>query len=230
MELNKMTLNVTTNVEVFTNINCPMRKYNPTWIGGADLIIPTNIEFNKTYYRYDNNNLMAFRILAMSIGEVNDKCTLFYLVQTPNNNPIWIPKFLNANSILFSSTEHYLSYVAQQHKRLDLGFNPFYKAFIHLSSSQYSFEVSKTYVWDDYYKKPIARRTYMYYLLITENGITIGTNHYSEKGKGYANLDDCIKSHLNNMQIIDFNDECEITIHVQQNTTPKVHVLKFVEE
>lgn len=229
MELNKMTLNVTTNVELFTNINCPKRKYNPTWICHS-LLIPTNIEFNKTYYRYDNDNLIAFRILAMSIGEVNNKCVMFYLVQTPNNKPIWIPNFLYTNSILFSSTEHYLSYAAQQSKRLDLGFEQFYKAFKHFSSNAYSFEVSKTYVWDNYYKKPIACKTHIYYLLITENGITIGTDHYNEKGKGYANLDDCIKSHLNNMQIIDFNDECEITIHVQQNTTPKVHVLKFVEE
>ena len=229
MELNKMTLNVTTNFEVFTNINCPMRKDNLTWIS-CNLLIPTNIEFNKTYYHYNNNNLLAFRILAMSIREVNDECGLFYLVQIPNNKPTWIPNFLNAKSILFSSTEHYLSYVAQQSKRLDLGFNPFYKAFTHLSSSKYVFELKSTYVWDDYYKKPIARKTYMYYVLITENGITIGTDHYNENGQGYANLDDCIKSHLNNMQIIDFNDECEITIHVQQNTTPKVHVLKFVEE
>ena len=121
MELNKMTLNVTTNFEMFTNINCPMRNYNLTWIG-SKAQVPTNIEFNKTYYCYDNNNnnnnnnLIAFRILAMAIGEVNNKCTLFYLVQTPNNEPIWIPNFLNEHSILFSSTEHYLSYVAQQRK------------------------------------------------------------------------------------------------------------------
>lgn len=229
MELSKMTLNVTTNFEMFTNISCPMRNYNLTWIG-SKAQIPTNIEFNKTYYRYDNNNLIAFRILAIAIGEVNNAAASFYLVQTPNNEPIWTPNFLNENSILFSSTEHYLSYVAQQRKRLDLSFKSFYDAFKHLSSNQYLFEVDKTYVWDDYHKKPIARRTYMYYLLITENGITIGTNHYNERGKGYANLDDCIKAHLHNMQIIDFNDECEITIHVQQNTTPKVHVLKFVEE
>lgn len=229
MELNKMTLNVTTNVEVFTNIHCPIRGQKLTWIG-CGLYIPTHIEFSRTYYQYNDNNLIAFRILAMSIGFFNGKETLFYFIQTPNNKPIWIPNFLNEYSIVFSSTEHYLSYVAQQSKRLDLGFKDFFSAFKHLSSTSYTFEVKKTYVWNDIQKKPIACGTYMYYLLITENGITIGTDHYNKNGQGYANLDDCIKSHLNNMQIIDFNDECEITIHVQQNTTPKVHVLKFIEE
>ena len=65
--------------------------------------MPSNLKFNKTYYKYENGKLVAFRILAYAVvGHVSSTfMKLSFLVQLPNQQPKWIERFLTNDTKVF---------------------------------------------------------------------------------------------------------------------------------
>lgn len=81
--------------------------------------------------------------------------------------------------------------------------------------------------WHPTLQKPKTSRTYIQYLLITKDNVQIGLRPCD----GYfSSKESCIKHHLNDFEIDDFEtDPFNIEIEVLPNT-PKKYILKFEQE
>lgn len=236
MNYKEMTFNLTTDEKPFLDLDCP------PFMGYAcsNIKIP-NIFFNQTYYKVDNktNSLVAFRVLAISITKKNGWYYPCYLIQLPNGETNWYINYIEENRTkLFSSVEHYTHYVANVCNSLHLEFISVAKIFDKFinypNKASYHDMLSfyYTYKWNDHIHKAQKCETYITYLLITESGLSVCTNHYNryDETNYYGSEEECVKSKLNGMKIIDFNDKINIEIKIQPTNKPKIHVLKFIED
>lgn len=220
----------------------PFKKCNVPYYGFRYILstmnFPKKLEFNKTYYKYvdSSNTLLAFRILAYSIIRTNDGTTeINYLVQFPNEEPIWSIGFLNTRSTLFSSAEQFLSF-NKSHEDL----REYYCVDLDWTSASMMFPRYRyaavvgfkyhTWVWGN--SCPIeGNDAFISHFFANEDGFFVCINETDEKGKRvYLSEEECIKGTLNNMVIKDFAKEpIKVTINVLPNQ-PKIHTLRFIEE
>ena len=94
--------------EIFDKFNVPKFHYCQSYIC-KNFLFPFGLEFERTYYKRNNDGLTAFRILAYTINDsdcLNKKLT--FLVQLPNKSPQWISDFINVKTNIYDSAEEYI--------------------------------------------------------------------------------------------------------------------------
>lgn len=230
-----MNTNLTQSLSVFTSVNAPTCRYDYL---KSSFQMPSNLKFNKTYYKYENGRLIAFRVLAYAVvGHVSyDFIGLSFLVQLPNQQPKWIEKFLTTTTKVFDSKEMFMTYQNNSNCCANLGWtycshiypNLNYAAVIGLRGKVFNWSDSQSCVVQTY--SPIFER-----FMVCEEGTFIYIprerqccNNTIERY--YLSSQECIKDRLNGMEIVEFEDEpYTIKINVLPNT-PKVHTLRFIEE
>jgi hypothetical protein len=233
MNYNEMKFNLTTDETSFDDLGCPT--FNAYACSNIKI---ANINFNQTYYKFKDNELIAFRILAITITKHNGWFYPCYLVQFPNGKTNWVIKFIEETTKVFTSVKHYMDYVSNICGSLNLQFISIAKMFdryINYPTKKGYHDTLRlfyTYKWSDSLHKAIKDDTFIKYLLITETSLNICTNHYNPNNHtyGYGSEEECVKRHLNGMRIVDFNDTLKVEIKIQPTNEPKVHILKFIEE
>jgi hypothetical protein len=235
MELKDFTYSLTYSTTPFEKFNVPSfhRMTLPS------LRIPLHIEFNKTYYMMMNDKLQAFRIIGISIAQLNSKDTICYLIQKPNESIKWVADFITTNSVIFENKDDMFEFI-NGNTRLNVNNtnNLKWKEICYLLSNVYVEELgykvrfSKGQIYNDWYwdnssQQPKTSLTYISYLFITKGNVQIGLKNCD---KHYKSKEDCIKAHFNDYYIDDFEEEpFIIELEVLPNTLKK-YVLKFEQE
>ena len=94
--------------KAFNELKVPYFNYKHGWFS-SQYKFPFDMEFNHTYYKWENGGLTAFRILAYTFNDDDCKSTtLNFLVQLPNKPLQWIVDFINKDIMVFNSVEDYV--------------------------------------------------------------------------------------------------------------------------
>lgn len=196
------------------------------------LLFPSKLEFNRTYYKYAKDKLTAFRILAYAVqGKYprngGDKyLKLSYLVQTPSNKPEWIENYIDEDYPIFYSKEDFLRHQVRSCS-VDLGWVCGRVAF---PQSAYAAVISargRVWAWDSSSLRPTNDfHPNMDYFVVCPDGVYIGVSDEDY----YLSAQDCVKSHLDGMEIDEFAEE-PFSIQIDVLPSEQVtHTLRFVEE
>ena len=97
------------------------------------------------------------------------------------------------------------------------------------------FYLRKTYYWDKLSQRPKVTDTRMWRILITDTHVYIEVDYkHWENGEdtnGFPSAEECIKHHIDGMKIVEFDEpKVVVNIHIEKPKTPKVRVLKFIED
>lgn len=218
----------------FDELNVPRCHYKHNWLT-RNYKFPFELEFNRTYYKHDGEKLTAFRILAYTIDENtghNDKPSLIFLVQLPNQPLQWLVDFITPYIAVYKSVEEYVT--SGGAKAVDLGWLPWVARF-----SVRSVHID-TYFFDDAFWTIKAgavvpsKGAYFNRFVATEDGFfaNIGYDSYnSHWGEEGIFLDKTTATHslLDNMDVVDFvNEPITIKMNVLDNA-PKLLKIRFVE-
>lgn len=226
-----MNLTITKNEELFNKLNTPkFYRVDRTSIY-QELLFPRNLQFNKTYYTYFNNEITAFRIVAYAVTDEKIVHTnrltpnLTYLVQFPNKSLVWITDFLTNTTIVCENKEQMINYPLTK-KCIDFNWTYANNMFPNLA---YAAVISlRGRVW---IKKDFA--PFNNFHPIIKSFIVMNNNTFIliDNNKEYfLSEEECVKSILNNCIINDFADEpFDIEICVLPNQQ-KRQVLKVVEQ
>ena len=197
-----------------------------------NLLFPSNLEFNRTYYKYKDDKLTAFRILAYAVHLKYPKNggdpypILVYLVQTPSNKPEWISRYLDKDGPIFHSKEDFLRH---QVSRCDvkLGWVCGRVAFPTLAYAAVISAKGRVWTWDSTEHRPSNDfHPRMDYFMVCPDGVYIGVPYEGY----YLSAQDCVKSRLDGMEINEFVDE-PFSIQIDVLPSESVsHTLRFVEE
>lgn len=218
----------------FDELNVPRCHYKHNMLT-KNYKFPFELEFNRTYYKYDGEKLIAFRILAYTIDEKtfhDDKSSLIFLVQLPNQPLQWLVDFIAPHIAIYKSVDDYV---------LSSGANC-----VHLCWQNWwcRFKVRTLnnflYFFDDEFwtiYQGVVRTSHGAYFnrfVVTEDGffVNIGKdsyhNEYGEKGI-FLDKMSATKVLLKDMNVVDFeNDTITIKMNVLDNT-PKLLKIQFVE-
>ena len=230
-----MNTNLVQSLSVFDSINTPSCFYDSI---GMSFQMPSNLKFNKTYYKYENGKLVAFRILAYAVvGHVSSTFIgLSFLVQLPNQQPKWVERFLTNDTKVFDSKEMFIAYQSNSKYCVNLDWVGCSNIYPQLAYAAVIGLRGKVFNWSD--SQSCVVRTYsplFERFMVCEEGTFIYVpkarqcfNNTIEKY--YLSAQDCVKDRLNGMKIVEFEEEpYSIKINVLPNTQ-KVHTLRFVEE
>lgn len=224
-------VNLTYSFTEFEKINAPI--YNSRHIGLMEY--PSFLQFNKTYYLFENDKLTAFRVLAIAFKRsgYNDYCC--YLVQLPNQKPTWIESFITKSSRVFANQTDMFDYIGGNHQ-LDLNvklwfnaknFFEQFKKFDNNSNFLLDNNLHAEWVWDKTKKLPIKQISRVKHVVITEDSVNISIDL---PNGAFATREECVKNQLNGFIIEDFaEDPIEIEITILPNK-PKIHILRFIED
>lgn len=197
-----------------------------------DLVeIPLNIEFNKTYYRYYENKLVAFKILAYALYCDDIIRGLSYLVQMPNETPKWIKNFLTKSSTFFLNKEDFFQHQIIK-SNVELEWESI-RSIMPSKGNMCSSFSKELWYWDterNCSSNNIAPRISCF--VVVDNNAYIYFNKDKQFKKLYLTKEDCIKDSLNGLVIEEF-DDTPITIDLKINmamNTKKVHTLRFIED
>lgn len=198
--------------------------------------LPIDLEYNKTYYKYDNDKITAFRILAWAVYKNYVYSSLAYLVQLPNEEPKWINNFIQSNSIIFTSKEQYFDYLVDSRNKHKFNWvsiydvlDTKYKQTTYSGACELEFK-NVLWYWSNDKGCPLSTSVYVEYFFGTENGIFIGAQKYGCNTTYYMSKEECIKANVNGLVISDFAEEpIKVTINILPNQ-PKIHTLRFIEE
>lgn len=228
-----MNIQLTRNADIFDKYNVPT--CDLTSIRDA-VKFPRNLRFGTTYYKFYNNKLVAFRILAYAVYSrltTYEKVGLTFLVQLPNNKPQWIEDFITEKTTIFGSKESFLAHQVRGNADTKLDWNIGRLVFPELARAAVIGFYGRCWSWDNDTNKPhnefYPRFTHLF---ITDEGMSV---YIPKKTCGqfsdvFISHEDCVKDRLNGMEIVEFADEpLEINIKIYPNT-PKVHTLRFIEE
>lgn len=235
MTLEDFNYSLTYSVKPFEQLHTP--KYDRLFLGSLEF--PLHIKFNQTYYKKQNDKLQAFRLVAMSIENDFNTNYITYLIQTPNKPLQWVREFITTQSVIFSNKEDMFEYIkGNVYVNVNYNKNSNWKMARWFISNKMVKEqgydvltddggINNDWYWHPTLQKPNKSRTYIQYLLITKDNVQIGLRPCN----GYfTSKESCIKHHLNDFEIDDFEtDPFNIEIEVLPNT-PKKYVLKFEQE
>ena len=231
-----MKVQITQDISQFINLNVPAFKYQHNEFSSKKEF-PMMIKFNKTYYKYIDEKLTAFRILAYTINDkYNNSNDLYYLVQFPNQAPQWINNFITYESKIYASADDYI--LSGGTNYIQHNWVPMFQC-LNLVNKIKNYSNWYFFNQDFYTIKNGAvcvslKGAYCAYLLVTENGCLAYIpkdscqNHWGEQNI-YLNKSDAMKVLLNGMEIVDFAEEpISFNINILPNE-PKYTKLKFVE-
>lgn len=239
--MNKLKVNVVyDNFSEFEKIATPtLNSLNFTMRNHTMLALPLFLSYNKTYYRLQDNNLTAFRILGYCVMCNHYDVYVAYYVQTPNHKPFWRTDFIIEQSVILENKEDMFDYMKGATFLNINGCKKWCRIHDLMLNNEHIFydniyrNLTYTWIWDKNTKRPKRISSQLQYLVFTPNSINIGVNlnyniHCGDKH--YPSAEDCIKEKLNGFTISDFEDEpFEMNIAVLPQT-PKIHVLKFIED
>lgn len=218
----------------FNELNVPNCHYKHNWLT-KKYKFPFELEFNRTYYKYDGEKLIAFRILAYTINDNtthNDKSSLIFLVQLPNQPLQWIVDFITPYIGVYKSIDDYV--LSSGANCVNLCWQNWWCRFkvrnVH----------DDTYFFDDEFWTIVngsvrnSKGAYLNRFVATEDGffVNIGkdsyNNHYGENGI-FLDKMSATKVLLKDMNVVDFeNEPITIKMNVLDNT-PKLLKIQFVE-
>lgn len=237
----------------YTNDKTSFEKLNVPKLGICskfEFYYPTNLVFNKVYYKEKEGKLLAFKVLAMAYSQhryYKDICVDFngrnnsshnkvYLVQYPNGDVVWEIETLSGK--VFESKQHYFDYIS--------GVNPNAVDFKSiemwrlvdcrngLKDDYCSLYVEKTFRWNVHNNKPTAEISYIPYIFFNENGMTIcydvNRTYNGEYKQGFSTLEDCMKHHINGMEVEEFGGtemQINIKIEVVKPITSTIQVIEY---
>lgn len=214
----------------FEKLNVPV--LNKIYLDGANKTSIPYINFNETYYKILNDKIISFRIIAISIIDVKNYTRVSYLVQMPNETR-WITEFITNDSIIVSSKENAFRYMmGEENCRIKFKYSPLMYILKenNIPSHQCYSSLLCSWKWSETQKKPIPCESFISYLLITKDNIHVGVSLNKFNEKTFPSIEECLKSKLDGFEIHEFEEEpIEINVKIYPNT-PKIHVLKFVED
>lgn len=218
--------------------------------GKFEFYYPTNLEFNKVYYKEKEGRLIAFKVLAMAYsqhrnykdicvdynGRNNSYYSKVYLVQYPNGNVVWEIETLSDK--VFESKQHYFDYISGVNPNaVDFKLIEMWRLVDYrngLKGDYTSLYVEKTFRWNKHKNKPIAETSYIHYILFNENGMTIcydvNRNYNGEYMQGFITLEDCMNHHINGMEVEEFGGtemHIDIKIEVVKPITSIIQVIEY---
>lgn len=226
-----MKTTITQTLSHFGNFSIPKCSFNYIL---SSVKFPSEIEFNQTYYKYENDKLIAFRVLAYAaINSISSEngVALSYLVQFPNRQPKWMVKFLTQSSKIFDSKEDFLAYQVSGRGNVNLGWECCYTIFSDLAYAAVIGLKGKVWMWDDTTCRPVNRYDVMFdRFLVCEDGTFINVPKTLNNTKYYLSAQECIKDSLDGMEIVEFAEEpYEIKINILPSKE-QIHTLRFMEE
>lgn len=197
-----------------------------------DLLFPSKLEFNRTYYKYAKDKLTAFRVLAYAVqGKYPARggskyFKLSYLVQTPSNKNEWIENYIDNDCPIFYSKEDFLRHQVRSCS-VELGWVCGRVAFPQLACAAVISAAGRVWKWDSTYLRPMNNfHPNMEYFMVCPDGVYIGVP-YEEY---FFSAQDCVKSHLDGIEIDEFAEE-PFSIQIDVLPSEQVtHTLRFVEE
>ena len=199
-----------------------------------DACLPSNLFIGKTYYYLTTEgNLIAFKIHAYTFVQpyVTYSATLYGLIQTPTETS-WRHDVFNC--LIFESAEDYYTYLETGKGNIKIERQNFNND---NSKSCFAppFYLRKTYYWSKLSQRPKVTDTRMWRILITDTHIYVEVdymhNQYRTEEEGFSSAEECIKHNIDGMKIVEFGDpKIVINVHIEEPKTPKVRVIKCIEE
>lgn len=196
---------------------------------------PNKLQFNKTYYKLYENKLLAFRILAYAVYSkltTHEHITLSFLVQFPNEQPIWKNGFLDKNSKIFDSKEDFLEHQITGDKSVHLDWSCSTYVFKEIKRfSSISFE-GMVYAWSNSKNCPTNcfAPTFTRFLVMNNFLYVQIKDIKCGYGKTYLTKEECVQDRLNGLEIVEFAEEpFELNIEVLPNRKV-THILRFIED
>lgn len=217
---------VTTHMDLDNPYGVPLLG-KPYSIGIYNGWLPSNLSIGKTYYHLTKEgNLIAFKIHAYTFVHVygTSSSTLYGLIQTPTETSWRWDVF---KDLIFESVDDYYTYLETGKGNIIINKEEF--------NGKASFYLPKTYYWNKSYQRPQVTNTRMMRILITETHVYIEVdythNQYRTEEEGFPSAEECIKHHIDGMKIVEFDDpKIVINVHIEEPKTPKVRVIKFIDD
>jgi hypothetical protein len=192
---------------------------------------PMFLKFNTTYYKLSGKNLIAFRLLAISIGSNGAYHRPYFLIQEPNQKSRWSYIYLNEDDKIFASIEDYFEYL-QGDKETNLNAKYWDKICYFLNkNTSLNVNDSMEHLECEYHYNPsrngiVTAPSTINYFLINQDGVYISL----KKRDGYfLTKEECIKNQISDMVITDFEEEpinVELTILPNK---PKTYTISITE-
>lgn len=218
---------VTTNMDLDNFYNVPTIDIQGATIGIHEGWLPLNLSIGKTYYHLTKGgNLIAFKIHAYTFLKRHSNTTLFGLIQTPTETSWRCDVF---QGLIFENVEDYYTYLESGKGNINIEKQPFN------DGNRNSFYLHKTYYWNKSKQRPHVTETRMWRILITDTHVYIEVDYthcqYSIRENGFSSAEECIKYNIDGMKIVDFDDpKVIVNIQIEEPKTPKVRVIKFIED
>ena len=213
----------------FNQIGCPEFFGNSIYKG---YFFPKALVTNKTYFIFQKNTLVAFRIIAYCIytkhfGNGAYANYISYYVQFPNEKPFWYDNFLNKGSVIFHNKEEFFKYQIDNKTCVDLNWVTSIEMFPKLKDGNSISLRNNVWYWNDKIgTSNCDLAAYFKHFLVFNNKLYI----YTEDNSFFVSKEECIKNQINGMEIIDFDDDTTENYEVVETTYKKVHILRFIEE
>lgn len=191
--------------------------------------IPIGFEFNKVYYYQRNKELTAFKILLCSYhtSGISWECGWEFLVQFPNGETKWIFEF-HKDKIFFNTPDDFFEYL---NGNKTVGFKIDTRTLTTINNlDPTSYYVKRnTWHWVERLSEPYAEESVIDNVIYNEDGITL---ILTKKEDEFFSKEECIKSRLNNMKIVQFNDNptFSINISIEKQSEPIIRTLQFIEK
>ena len=199
-----------------------------------DACLPSNLFIGKTYYYLTTEgNLIAFKIHAYTFVQpyVTYSATLYGLIQTPTETSWRYDVF---NCLIFESVDDYYTYLETGKGNIKIEKQSFNND---NSKSCFAppFYLRKTYYWSKTSQRPKVTDTRMWRILITDTCVYVEVdymhNQYRTEEEGFSSPEECIKHHIDGMKVVEFDDpKIVVNVHIEEPKTPKVRVIKFIED
>ena len=189
--------------------------------------LPSNLFIGKTYYHLTKEgNLIAFKIHAYTFIQLycTYDATLYGLIQTPTETSWRWDVF---NGLIFESVDDYYTYLETGKGNIIIKRQEF--------NGGKTFHLPKTYYWNKTSQRPKVTDTRMWRILITDTCVYVEVdymhNQYRTEEEGFSSPEECIKHNIDGMKILEFDDpKIVINVHIEEPKTPKVRVLKFIDD
>ena len=194
--------------------------------------LPSNLFIGKTYYHLTKEgNLIAFKIHAYTFVQLYSDATLYGLIQTPTETSWRADVF---NGLIFESVEDYYTYLETGKGNIIINRQNFNNDNSNSCFAK-SFYLDKTYYWNQSSQRPKVTHTRMWRILITDTHVYIEVDYmhhqYWTDEEGFSSPEECIKHNIDGMKIVEFDEpKVVVNVHIEEPKTPKVRVIKCIEE
>lgn len=209
----------------FVKLGTPM--FNNSHLG--DLRFPKHLKFNKTYYKLLTNKLVAFRILAISVG--HDKYHFVsYLIEMPKQEPRWIKEFIDNETIILSNRDDYYSYIegnksVNVNRREISNWERFVKLLYDNGACTNSGCILRTWAVLKDSNQVTAIISTIKYFVLNEDGIFINLSMHD----GFRSKEECLRHKLDGFIIEDFeDDETQIEVEIKVSIRPSKPIIRTI--